>query len=234
LEAGPAAAVFDTPVHITVSGLPQGLVTVQGRARDSQGRQWQSAARFRVGPAGMLNLARAVPVSGSYHVADAEGLLRSLSPAFTHNPATQFFMSPTGFTASSPSNLINGAYGGKPGPAWTFHGKLLRTGTPIPVRRIRVPLLLSDGGRDAIWNSAGSATAIVKELKDANDNAPYINLRYPGAGHAFLGQLPYFPNSGYGAHGSFGGTQQANALATEQSWARMINFLNDPWARVKA
>jgi hypothetical protein len=38
LEAGPAAAAFDTPVHITVTGLPQGLVTVRARARDYQGR----------------------------------------------------------------------------------------------------------------------------------------------------------------------------------------------------
>ncbi len=83
-------------------------------------------------------------------------------------------------------------------------------------------------------SSTLASNSAVKELKDANDNAPYINLHYPGAGHAFLGQLPYFPNSGYGAHGSFGGTQQANALATEQCWAKMINFLDHPWARVKA
>jgi hypothetical protein len=36
---------------------------------------------------------------------------------------------------------------------------------------------------------------------------------------------PYFPYSGYGAHGPRGGTQQANALAEEHSWAMMINFL---------
>ena len=71
---------------------------MRARARDYQGRQWRSAARFRVGPAGTLNLARAVPVSGSYHVADAAGLLWSLRPVFTGNPATQFYMGATGFT----------------------------------------------------------------------------------------------------------------------------------------
>lgn len=81
--------------------------------------------------------------------------------------------------ASSPSNLINGAYGGKPGPAWTFHGKPLRTGTPIPVRRIRVPLLLSDGGQDAIWNSAGSATAIVKNSKTPTTRRPTSTSTIP-------------------------------------------------------
>ena len=378
LDAGPAAGVFDTPVHITVRGLPPGLITVQARTRDSQGRPWQSAAQFRAGPAGTLNLARAVPVSGSYHAADAAGLLWSLSPAFTRDPATQFLMGPAGFTVrlqvlaagrvqatatlgrrwllparptvqtvrrdgfastlfppgqarpgapaviviggsaggedtiaaaalamigypalalgyfrepglpqclcaipleyfaraagwlapspwpgaarsscsarpaaprapcsppptnrtsstpwwpASPSADINGGYGGQPGPAWTFHGRPLPTGALIPVRRIRVPVLLSDGGQDAIWDSAASAAAIVTELKDAHDPAPYTNLYYPGAGHAFLGQLPYFPDSLYGHHGPVGGTGQANALAAEQSWARMISFLNHPWRR---
>ncbi len=378
LDAGPAAAVFDTPVHITVHGLPPGPVTVRARARDYAGRQWQSAAQFRAGPAGTLNLARAVPVSGSYHVADAAGLLWSLRPAFTGDPATQFIMGATGFTvrlqvlagghveasatlarhwslaarptvqtvrrdgfastlfrpnrarpgapavvviggseggedtfaaaalamdgypalalgyfkepglpqclcaipleyfaravhwlrdqpvargrpvvlfggsrgaegalliasyqphlvnaivASSPSSDINGAYGGKPGPAWTFHGKPLPTGTLIPVGRIRVPVLLGDGGQDAIWDSAQSATAVVNELKAAHDHAPYTNLYYPAAGHAFLGEPPYVPYSWYSAHGPVGGSRQANSQAAEQSWAKMLSFLNDPWQR---
>jgi dienelactone hydrolase len=130
--------------------------------------------------------------------------------------------------ASSPSDLINGSYGGPFGPAWTLHGQSLTPGTEIPVGRIRVPVLLGDGGQDAIWDSAGSATAIVQELRDAGDRAPCINLYHPGAGHAFLGEPPYFPCSGYGAHGPLGGTRQANALAAEQSWAKMISFLNGP------
>jgi len=379
LDAGPGSAVFDTPVHIAVRGLPSGLVTVRALTHDSQGRLWRSAAVFRVGRAGTLNLARAVPVSGSYHVADAAGLLWSLRPAFTHTPATQFFMGATGFTvrlqvlaggrvlaagtlvrrfslasrptvqtvrrdgfastlflpgrarpgapavvvisgssggedtftaealamdgypalalgyfkepglpgclcairleyfaravgwlraqpttrdrplvlfgasrgaegallvasyephlvnavvASSPSYLINSSYGGRPGPAWTFHGKPLPVQTDIPVSHIRVPVLLADGGQDSIWDSAGSATAIVDELKGASDPAPYVNLYYPRAGHAFLGEPPYVPYAWYGANGPDGGTQQANALADEQSWVKMINFLNNPWKRV--
>jgi hypothetical protein len=40
LDAGPAAGAFDTPVHITVSGLaPGGGVTVQAQTRDVQGRR---------------------------------------------------------------------------------------------------------------------------------------------------------------------------------------------------
>jgi dienelactone hydrolase len=380
LDAGPAAAAFDAPVHITVSGLPPGLITVQASARDSQGKLWQSAAQFRASSAGTLNLATAAPVSGSYRIADAGGLLWSLHPVFTSNPRAQFFVGAGGFTvrlqvlagghvqasaelarlasfttrptvqtvsqggfastlftpntirpgvpavvviggsgggeatltaaalalagypalalgyfkedglvqclcaipleyfaravrwlraqpvardrpvvlygasrgaegalliasyepqlfdavvASSPSYLINGAFGGS-GPAWTFQGKPLPTGTNIPVGRIRVPVLLSDGGLDAIWDSAGSATIIAAELQAAHDPAPYTNLYYPQAGHAFLGDPPYFPFSGYGTNGyAMGGSKQANAQAAEQSWATMLSFLNDPSRRLR-
>lgn len=82
LAAGPPAAAFVTPVHISVSGLPPGgLVTLRARASDFQGRPWASAAQFLADASGDLNLASAVPVSGSYHAADAAGLLWSLAPA---------------------------------------------------------------------------------------------------------------------------------------------------------
>ena len=70
-------------------------------------------------------------------------------------------------------------------------------------------------------------TAIRQELRAAHDPPPDINLYYPAAaGHAFLGEPPYFPYSDYGTHGNpSGGTQQANAQAVQQSWPKMINFI---------
>ncbi|HEY6295170.1 MAG TPA: acyl-CoA thioesterase/bile acid-CoA:amino acid N-acyltransferase family protein [Streptosporangiaceae bacterium] len=128
--------------------------------------------------------------------------------------------------ASSPSNVIVGAYGG-PGPAWTLHGRPLPTGAEIPVGNIRVPLLLGDGGQDYVWPSAASAASIVFELHSSGDHAPYTNLYYPDAGHGFFGGPPYFPYSGYGGLGNpLGGSQQANALAIEQFWTKMIAFIN--------
>jgi dienelactone hydrolase len=389
LDAGPVDAPFIAPVHIEMRGLPAGLVTVQAQAHDYEGRLWQSAAQFRVGANGTLNLATATPVSGSYHVADAAGLLWSLQPAFAHNPQTQFDMANAGFTvrlrvlvggrvqasamlirsgvtrvapsvqtvrrdgfastlftpnqirpgapavvviggseggentfkalalalagypalalgyfgepglprclcdipleyfakavrwlraqpvargrplvlfgasrgaegalliasyepglfdavvASSPSSFVISAFG--PGAitvagvhrlAWTFHAKALPLGMEIPVGRIRVPLLLGDGGQDAVANSAVSVSIIMSELQAAHDPAPYTNIYYPQAGHSFLGTPPYVPLSGYGTVGNsyFGGTQQANALAMEQSWTKMLSFLNDPWRRLR-
>jgi dienelactone hydrolase len=378
LDAGPAAAAFDTSVHITVSGLPPGGgVTVQAQTRDGQGRLWQSQAQFRATAAGTLNLATAVPVSGSYHVADASGLLWSL--ASTTGPAVQFIPSPRGFSvtvrvlvgghveatttlgreltapasvqtvrrdgfagtlfapptarpgapaivviggseggeqtliadalalagypalalgyfkepglpqclcgipleyfaravgwlraqsaardrpvvligdsagaeavlliasyephladaivANSPSYLVTGAFGGPPGgTAWTFHGKPLTTGALVPVADIRVPVLLSDGGQDLTWPSAPSATQIMQELRRSADRAPYTNLYYPAAGHTAAGGPPEFPIAAVVVGNPRGGTEQANALAAEQFWPSMINFLDNPSAPLK-
>jgi dienelactone hydrolase len=381
LDAGPTVTAFVTPVHVTVSGLPPGaLVTLRARATDYEGRTWRSAAQFRASSTGRLSLATAVPVSGSYHVADAGGLLWSLRPAFTQNPDTQFYETYTGFTvtlqvladgrvqatstlhrvdipptstqtvrqdgfastffvpakphpgapvvvviggseggeptlqasalaaagypalalgyfdepglpqclcdipleyfaravrwlraqpvargrpvilsggsrggegalliasyephlfdaviASSPSAYSNGSYGPGSSPTisgWTWNGKPLMIGTLIPVDRIRVPLLLGDGGQDAVWNSEASVLSIMSELRSAHDAAPYTNLYYPNAGHAFLGTPPYFPYSAYGPNGNMvGGTQAADAQANERSWLQMITFIDNPWRR---
>ena len=81
LDAGPATAAFVAPVHVSISGLPAtGLVTVQAQTVGQKGQPWQSAAVFRASTAGTLNLATAVPVSGSYHTADASGLLTGNFP----------------------------------------------------------------------------------------------------------------------------------------------------------
>jgi dienelactone hydrolase len=368
LDAGPAAAATIAPVHVSVSGLPaSGLVTVRARTSDGQGRPWQSAAVFRASAAGTLNLASAAPVSGSYHTADAAGLLWSLQPAFSTSTGTAFISSRAGFTVHltvltgqhiratatlqrqlpvtastqtvsrdgfaatfytsaavrsgtpavvviggypggkdinvavglamsgypalalayydqpgltkcqcstpleyftraiswlraqpagrgrpvvlygasdgtqaaqllaayqphlaaavvlcSPTDLIQPAQGGS-GPGWTYGGKPLAADTLIPVSKIRVPLLIGDGGLDATWDSAGSATTITSEIERTPGHAPVINLYYPDAGHYYFGMFPYFPLI---TSASLGGTVQANALATEQFWARMITFLN--------
>ncbi len=381
LDAGPAVAALVTPIHVTVSGLPPGsVVTVRARAADYEDRTWRSAAKFRASSTGTLDLATAVPLSGSYHVADAAGLLWSLSPAFTKNPDAQFTVNYRGFTvtlqvladgrgqatgvlrrvdvppastqtvrrdgfagtffvpaspkpaapvvvviggsgggeltlqasalaaagypalalgyfdepglprclcdipleyfaravrwlrsqpaargrrvilsgtsrggegalliasyephlfdaviASSPSAYSNGSYGAGSSPtvsAWTWGGKPLPIGALIPVGRIRVPLLIGDGGQDAVWASARSAAIVVMELQAAHDAAPYTNLYYPDAGHAFLGTPPYFPYASYlSPSDSMGGTPAANEQAVERSWAQMIAFIDNPQRR---
>jgi len=369
LVAGPAAAVLVDPVHVSVSGLPSaGLVTVQARALDREGQPWVSAAVFRASAAGTLNLATAVPVSGSYHAADVAGLLWSLHPAAGTRAATGFSTSAAGFTvrlqvltggrvratailqrrsqvavsvqtvrsdgfdgllytsaavkpgapavvvlggaeggydavpaaalamagypalalgyfdepglpqclcsipleyfaraiswlrtrpagrgrpvvlygasagteavlllasyfphladavvASSPTAVVTPSINVVPGPAWTLGGQPLTPGTTIPVTRIRVPLLMGDGGQDPIWDAAAAASTIMAELHGSPGRAPATNLYYPGAGHYYFGFPPYFP---FFTSEELGGSEQANALATEQFWTCMITFLN--------
>jgi len=100
LDAGPATATFVTPVHVSISGLPAaGLVTVQAQTVAGKGPPpWRSAAVFRASTAGTLNLATAVPVSGSYHTADAAGLLWSLQPTSAASAPVTIDGSAPGFT----------------------------------------------------------------------------------------------------------------------------------------
>jgi dienelactone hydrolase len=372
LAAGPAAAAMVDPVHVSITGLPpDGLVTVQARALDAQGQPWMSAAVFRASPAGTLNLATAVPVSGSYHTADAAGLLWSLHPAPGTNQAASFNWPAAGFTvrlqvltggrvratatlqrrwldtvsvrtvrqdgfagllytsaavrpgapavivlggseggydplaasalamagypalalayfdepglphclcsipleyfaraagwlraqpaghgrrvvlygasagaeavlllaaylphladavvADSPSATVTGAVSAAPGAAWTYRGQPLAPVGNIPVTRIRVPLLMGDGGQDPAWDSAAAASTIMAELRGSPDHAPAVNLYYPGAGHYYFGLPPYFPVFTSTEVAELGGSAQADALATEQFWTRMITFLN--------
>ena len=372
LNAGPAAAALVDPVHVSISGLPlAGLVTVQARALDKEGQPWVSAAVFRASATGTLNLATAVPVSGSYHTADAAGLLWSLRPAPGTTAGAGFSTSAAGFTvrlqvltggrvratatlqrrwqvtlsaqtvrqdgfdgllytsavvrpgasavvvlggaeggydavpaaalamagypalalayfgepglpqclcsipleyfaraiswlraqpagrgrpvvlygasrgaeavlllasylphladgvvASSPTAVINGAVSAAGGAAWTFDGQPLAPVGNIPVTRIRVPLLMGDGGQDVVWDSAAAASTIMGELRGSPDHAPAVNLYYPGAGHYYFGFPPYFPFFTTTNVTELGGSTQADALATEQFWTRMITFLN--------
>jgi len=372
LAAGPAVAAVIDPVHISITGLPpDGLVTVQARTLDAQGKPWVSAAVFRASPAGTVNLASTVPVSGSYHTADAAGLLWSLHPAPGTDQAAGFQTPKAGFTvrlavltggrvratatlqrrwldtvsvrtvrqdgfagllytsaavrpgapavivlggsgggydplvasglamagypalalayfdepglpqclcsipleyfaravgwlraqpaghgrpvvlygvsrgaeavlllaaylphladavvASSPTAAINGAVSAAPGAAWTFAGQPLAPVGNIPVTRIRVPLLMGDGGQDAVWDSAAAASTIMAELRGSPDHAPAVNLYYPGAGHYYFGLPPYFPVFTTNYVAGLGGSAQADALATEQFWTRMLTFLS--------
>jgi dienelactone hydrolase len=139
--------------------------------------------------------------------------------------------------ASSPSAFINEPTPGHSATmnvhgAWTWHGRALQLGSQIPVWKIRVPLLIGAGGQDAIWNAGPWASLIMSELRASHDAAPHIELYFPKAGHAILGAPPFFPYSGFLGHDfAMGGSRQANALAEEQSWARMIEFIDNPWRR---
>jgi dienelactone hydrolase len=80
VELTPGTTLPDQPLHIRVSGLHEAEVaTVRVRARDTRGRLWRSAARFRAEGNGTVDLDRQAPLSGTYHRVWGDGLLASLS-----------------------------------------------------------------------------------------------------------------------------------------------------------
>jgi BAAT / Acyl-CoA thioester hydrolase C terminal len=118
-----------------------------------------------------------------------------------------------GVVASSPTAAINPANSVVQGPAWTFGGQPLAPVGNIPVTRIRVPLLMGDGGQDVVWDSAAAASTIMGELRGSPDHASATSLYYPGAGHYDFGFPPYFPFFTNTDVAELGGSAQADRPA---------------------
>lgn len=125
--------------------------------------------------------------------------------------------------AVSPSDQINGPYGRgatDADSAWTLNGRPLPEGA-IPVAGIRVPVLLTAGGADKIWNSSIFAGRVMARLDGAPGAPPHHCLYFPEAGHTRAGNTPYVPSDS----SVYGGTQEANALAAERAWPQMLAFI---------
>jgi len=95
----------------------------------------------------------------------------------------------------------------------------------IPVERIRGPVLLVSGGRDALWPSSRLAQMAVARLKFNRHPYPYGHLRYEKAGHMILMK---------GVGGSYvppwldvGGTREADRQASADSWKKVLAFLGE-------
>lgn len=128
--------------------------------------------------------------------------------------------------AIAPSDQINGPVGygaDQASAAWTLNGQPLPAAPdPIPVSRIRVPVLLTAGGADIVWTSTKYASDVMARL-DGTPGAPgHLYLAFPDAGHVMAGIAPYVPYD----PAVYGGTRDANALAAESTWPQMIAFIN--------
>lgn len=72
----PSTALPDETLSIRLSGLPAGQnVTLRAQMGD-----WRSEATFQASASGEVDVARQKPVAGSYDVADAMGLIWSMTP----------------------------------------------------------------------------------------------------------------------------------------------------------
>ncbi|MGH7863853.1 MAG: acyl-CoA thioesterase/BAAT N-terminal domain-containing protein, partial [Candidatus Binataceae bacterium] len=79
IDATPKDALYDEPVEIRLAGcLAHQQLTVRALATDDLGRRWESKAVFVSDSEGRVELAVQIPLSGSYAVRDAMGLMWSM------------------------------------------------------------------------------------------------------------------------------------------------------------
>jgi dienelactone hydrolase len=94
----------------------------------------------------------------------------------------------------------------------------------IAVEKIRGPVMLLSAGDDAAWPSSLFSRMVQQRLQRLEHPWPVQHLDFENAGHTIL--LPYIPTT-Y----SVDGTPADNAVANEQSWLAVRQFLS---AAVKA
>lgn len=94
----------------------------------------------------------------------------------------------------------------------------------IAVEKIRGPVMLLSAGDDAAWPSSLFSRMVQQRLQRLEHPWPVRHLDFENAGHTIL--LPYIPTT-Y----SVDGTPADNAVANEQSWLAVKEFLS---AAVKA
>ncbi len=95
LTALPADALIDVPRHITVQGLAPGeVVTLHTRTVRGPGVVWRSIARFAADAAGVVDLQRDAPLSGSYSGVSPMGLVWSQAPETEGAPREVFGAEP--------------------------------------------------------------------------------------------------------------------------------------------
>ncbi|WP_433556191.1 acyl-CoA thioesterase/bile acid-CoA:amino acid N-acyltransferase family protein [Pseudonocardia xinjiangensis] len=101
----------------------------------------------------------------------------------------------------------------------------------IPVERIDGPVLLLSGEDDRLWPSAPMSDVAFRRLADGGHPHRHEHHAYPGAGHYF-GGAPFtgpFPTVLLWPIGFMtgGGTREANARATADSWPRVLSTLRE-------
>lgn len=130
--------------------------------------------------------------------------------------------------------------------SWTFGGRALTWVNParpndlfaaeraaIRVERIRGAVLLISGRRDQVWRSTEMADRVIARLRRSQFAFPYEHLAYNDAGHGIgrpyesTMEISRFVHPLTGRAISLGGTPAGTAKAREDSWSRILKFLDD-------
>jgi len=93
----------------------------------------------------------------------------------------------------------------------------------IAVEKINGPVLLISGTDDQVWPSTRLSDMAIARLKANNHAFAYEHLRYEGAGHTW--GIPYVPLAQVG-NLLTGGSREANAAASVDSWPKTLAFLD--------
>lgn len=104
--------------------------------------------------------------------------------------------------------------------------KSKRDQAEIPVEQIDGPVLLISGQDDQVWPSATLSDVAIKRLKDNDHPWSVRHLTFPEAGHAI--RVPYSIEAGANptARHRFGGTNEANARASNEAWRVTLEYLH--------
>jgi dienelactone hydrolase len=102
----------------------------------------------------------------------------------------------------------------------------------IEVERINGPILLISGTADALWPSNVFSKLILERLEEREFAYPVQHLSYEGAGHSIGARFaPTTTNSGFHPIRkttiNLGGSPAANAAARNDSWPRVLAFLEE-------
>jgi dienelactone hydrolase len=129
----------------------------------------------------------------------------------------------------APGSYVTGSFPHPGGAAWTYQGKPLEAGDPIPVDGVDGPVLAVAGSGDAQWGSKQSAELIMQRLDEAHATFSHEAVIVTGAGHG-VGGTPYLPHGTIFAHPiagrqALGGTRPANESALRQGWAKTLALL---------
>ena len=128
-----------------------------------------------------------------------------------------------------PSSLVVPAIADPNEPAWTLGGEPLAS-TTIEVERIPGPVFAVGGELDALWPSGISVDFIAQRL-DAAGRRDFVALSYPRAGHGVGTAVPNtwtqtVVSTRYGDL-DFGGSAAADEAAREDSWPKLLSFLDE-------
>lgn len=113
IAVDPLVALADQPVHLRVSALrPYQMVTVAASTTAYDGAVWRAHADFKADAAGVVDLATARPLSGTYRTFDPMGLFWSMNPP-SGDPEAAFLVPPLPDEATGYTVRVEVAAGGR-------------------------------------------------------------------------------------------------------------------------